>query len=684
MAREAGGQQRAADEGVRRHDAAAGAEGSPRHDTQVPQENVRNFCIVAHIDHGKSTLADRLLEVCGALEEGEAVEQVLDDMELERERGITIKASAVRLIYEADDGETYQLNLIDTPGHVDFTYEVSRSLSACEGAVLLVDVSQGVEAQTVANVYLALEEGLEIIPVANKIDIDGGEWGNGSDGSNGSGEWRVASEGNSKTVLGRSSQLATRNSQLPAPPQAGPGSRVRATIQEMTEAFAFQPDEILLTSGKTGEGVRELLEAIVKRIPPPKESAEAPLRALIFDSEFDVHQGVIAYVRIFEGRMRPGDEIAMMSSGKSFEVSNLGVFTPEMEAVSELRAGDVGYVTAGIKNVEDSRVGDTITSAEQPAAEPLPGYREVQPMVFCGLYPSENTEFQGLKDALDRLSLNDAALRYEREASAALGFGFRCGFLGLLHMEIVQERLEREYDLDLVATAPNVIYRVLLSDGQVIEVDNPAAFPERELVEAMEEPVIDATNMCPQKYVGRVIKVSDDRRGQFQKTEYLWADRVALHYRLPLAEIIVDYFDALKSATRGYATLDYELAGYQPDDLVKVDMLINGEPVDALAIICHREFAEQRGRAIARKLKEVIPRQLFEVRIQASIGRRIVASTRVRPLRKDVTGKLYGGDVTRKMKLLERQKKGKRRMKQIGEVHVPQEAFMSILRLGDQ
>jgi len=667
-------------------------------DTQVPQENVRNFCIVAHIDHGKSTLADRLLELCGAVAEGEGVEQMLDDMDLERERGITIKASAVRLIYEADDGETYQLNLIDTPGHVDFTYEVSRSLSACEGAVLLVDVSQGVEAQTVANFYLALEEGLDVIPGANKVDIDGGESGMGNGGTAngerhtaGNGEWGIGDgeTANGKRRTAGNGEWGIGNGET-ANGKAGPGPRVSATIQEMTEAFGFQPDEILLTSGKTGQGVRELLEAIVKRTPPPSGSAEAPLRALIFDSEFDVHQGVIAYVRVFEGRIRPGDEIQMMSGessrvsqDKSFEVAEVGVFTPQMQPVEELGAGEVGYLTAGIKDVKDSRVGDTITSATRPAAEPLPGYREVHPMVFCGLYPSDNTQYQALKDALDRLSLNDAALRYEREASAALGFGFRCGFLGLLHMEIVQERLEREYDLDLVTTAPNVIYRVLLSDGEVIEVDNPAAFPDRELVEAMEEPVIDATIMCPQKYVGRVIKVSDDRRGQFQKTEYLWADRVALHYRLPLAEIIVDYFDALKSATRGYATLDYELAGYQPDDLVKVDMLINGEPVDALAIICHREFAEQRGRAIARKLKEVIPRQLFEVRIQASIGRRIVASTRVRPLRKDVTGKLYGGDVTRKMKLLERQKKGKRRMKQIGEVHVPQEAFMSILRLGN-
>jgi len=599
---------------------------------RVPQQNVRNFCIVAHIDHGKSTLADRLLEVCGNVEE--AQEQMLDSMDLERERGITIKSSAVRLYYEADDGELYQLNLIDTPGHVDFSYEVSRSLQACEGAVVLVDVSQGVEAQTVANVYLALDAELEIVPVVNKVDL--------------------------------------------------PNIDPEMALAEMEDAFGFHRDEIILTSGKTGEGVHELLEAIVRRIPPPDEDAEAPLRAMIFDSEFDVHQGVIAYVRVFEGRIRPGEEIVMMSSGKRFEVSRTGVFSPAMVDVEELRAGDVGYVTAGIKGVTESRVGDTISSADRPAAEPLPGYREAQPMVFCGLYPVDNVDYEALKDALDRLSLNDAALSYDRETSAALGFGFRCGFLGLLHMEIVQERLEREYDLELVATAPSVVYRILLTDGQIVEVDNPAALPELDLIEAIEEPVVEATIMCPQKYVGQVIKVSDDRRGAYVRQEYLWGDRVALHYRLPLAEIVVDYFDALKSATRGYATLDYEHAGYVTEDLVKVEMLINGDPVDALAIICHRDFAESRGRMIARRLKEAIPRQLFEVRIQASIGSRIVASTRVAPLRRNVTEKCYGGDVTRKRKLLERQKEGKRRMKAIGNVEVPQEAFMSILRLGDE
>ncbi|NLO04911.1 MAG: elongation factor 4 [candidate division WS1 bacterium] len=599
---------------------------------RVPQENVRNFCIVAHIDHGKSTLADRLLEVCGNVEE--AGEQMLDTMDLERERGITIKSSAVRLLYEADDGELYQLNLIDTPGHVDFAYEVSRSLQACEGAVVLVDVSQGVEAQTVANVYLALEAELEIIPVINKIDV--------------------------------------------------PNVEPEMALKEMDDAFGFHPDEIVMTSGKSGVGVHELLEAIVKRVPAPDEDADAPLRAMIFDSEFDVHQGVIAYVRVFEGRVRPGDEIRMMSSGKRFDVSRTGFFSPAMVDVEELRAGDVGYITAGIKGVKDSRVGDTITCAKKGAEEPLPGYREAQPMVFCGLYPVDNADYEALKDALDRLSLNDAALKYDRETSAALGFGFRCGFLGLLHMEIVQERLEREYDLDLVATAPSVVYRITLTDGTFVEVDNPAQFPPRELIEVIEEPVVEANIMCPQRYVGQVIKVSDDRRGAYLKQEYIWGDRVALHYRLPLAEIVVDYFDALKSATRGYATLDYELAGYVPEDLTKVELMINGDPVDALAIICHRQFAESRGRVIARKLKEAIPRQLFEVRIQASIGSRVVASTRIAPLRRNVTEKCYGGDVTRKRKLLERQKEGKRRMKAIGNVQVPQEAFMSILRLNEE
>ncbi|MFO8081766.1 MAG: translation elongation factor 4 [Armatimonadota bacterium] len=598
---------------------------------RVPQENIRNFCIVAHIDHGKSTLADRLLEVCGNVEQ--AQEQMLDSMDLERERGITIKSSAVRLYYEADDGELYQLNLIDTPGHVDFAYEVSRSLQACEGAVVLVDVSQGVEAQTVANVYLALDAELEIIPVVNKIDI--------------------------------------------------PNIDPEMALEEIEDAFGYTREEVILTSGETGQGVHDLLEAVVKRVPAPDEDLDAPLRAMIFDSEFDVHQGVFAYLRVFEGSIKPGDEIMMMSTGKKFEVNRVGVFSPAMVDIDELRAGDVGYITAGIKGVTDSRVGDTITSAKRPAEEPLPGYREAQPMVFCGLYPVDNVDFEALKDALDKLSLNDAALTFERETSVALGFGFRCGFLGLLHMEIVQERLEREYDLDLVATAPSVVYRIMLTDGEIVEVDNPAQFPEREHIEMIEEPVVEATIMCPQKYVGRVMMVSEERRGAYLKQEYLWGDRIVLHYRLPLAEIIVDYFDALKSATRGYATLDYDMAGYSDEKLAKVEILINGEPVDALAIICHQDFAESRGRRIAKALKKEIPRQLFEVRIQASIGSRIVASTRIPPLRRNVTEKCYGGDVTRKRKLLERQREGKRRMKAVGNVEVPQEAFMSILRLGD-
>jgi GTP-binding protein LepA len=595
------------------------------------QDHIRNFCIIAHIDHGKSTLADRLLERTGAISEREMKDQVLDTMDLERERGITIKASAVRLHYTARDGETYTLNLIDTPGHVDFQYEVSRALHACEGAVLLVDVSQGVEAQTVANAYLATAEGLEIIPVVNKIDL----------------------------------------------PLFDP----HTVAEEIETDLGLPAEEVLFTSGKTGEGVEELLEAIVQRIPCPKGSPDEPLRALIFDSEFDQHRGVIAYVRVENGTVQKGDPILMMATGKEFEVTEVGVFTPRMQPVEQLSAGDVGYLMANIKGVKDARVGDTITNARRPAAEPFPGYRPAKPMVFCGLYPTDNADYKALQDALDKLSLNDAALKYEPETSAALGFGFRCGFLGLLHMEIVQERLEREYDLDLVATAPSVVYRVLTTSGEVLEVENPAQVPPAGEIELLEEPIVQATIMVPQKYVGPCMTLSDERRGVFEKMDYLYGDRVALHYKLPLAEIIVDYFDALKSVSRGYATLDYELAGYQASDLVKVDILINGDYVDALAIITHRQFAESRGRAICRKLKETIPRQLFEVRIQAAIGGRIIASTRNAPLRKDVLEKCYGGDITRKRKLLEKQKAGKKRMKQVGVVEVPQEAFLSVLRL---
>ncbi len=596
----------------------------------IRQEQIRNFSIIAHIDHGKSTLADRLLEACGAIDERAMRDQVLDDMDLERERGITIKASAITLQYSADDGEQYMLNLIDTPGHVDFSYEVSRALHACEGAILLVDVSQGVEAQTVANAYLALDQGLELIPVISKIDL--------------------------------------------------PHVDRQHAVSGVEEAFSFLEEEIVFTSGKTGAGVRELLQAIVERLPPPQGEAEAPLRALIFDSKFDPHRGVIVYLRLFEGTVKPGDRIMMMFSGKTFQVSEVGLFAPEMRPVPELYAGQVGYLTAVIKGVKDSRVGDTITHADCPAKEPLPGYREVQPMVFAGLYPVESVDYVALQDALDRYALNDPSFVYEKETSAALGFGFRCGFLGLLHMEIVQERLEREYDLDLITTAPSVRYRVYRSDDEVREVENPANFPDPAEIEKIEEPVILAEITCPHKYVGLCMELAENRRGEYLETEYLDGSRVRIKYRLPLAEAIVDFFDDLKSVSRGYAGLDYELAGYQAGKLVKVDIFINGEPVDALSFITHRQHAEHRGRVVLRKLRQEIPKQMFEVRLQAGIGRRIVASERIAPLRKDVLEKCYGGDVTRKRKLLERQKAGKRRMKQIGSVEVPQEAFMAVLR----
>lgn len=595
------------------------------------QEHIRNFSIVAHIDHGKSTLADRMLEATGAISERDMREQVLDDMDLERERGITIKASAVRMEYIASDGQTYELNLIDTPGHVDFAYEVSRALHACESAVLLVDVSQGVEAQTLANAYMAMDEGLALIPVVSKIDLE----------------------------------------------QFDP----QTATEQLEETFGFTPEQIVFTSGKTGQGVDDLLEAIVQCTPAPAGDPHAPLKALIFDSEFDPHRGVIAYVRVFEGTLKPGDDILMMATGKEFEVNEVGVFRPQRQAVEQLSAGEVGYLAAGIKDVKNSRVGDTITSAQRPVAQPLAGYREVRPMVFCGLYSADNAQYQALKDALEKFSLNDAAFRYEPETSVALGFGFRCGFLGLLHMEIAQERLEREYGLDLVATAPSVEYRILTRSGEVLEVENPAHFPDPTQIELIEEPIVHARITCPYQYVGPCMELSENYRGQFIDTDYREGQRVIIEYNLPLAEIVVDYFDNLKSATRGYATLDYEPAGYQEADLVKLDILVNGDPVDALTIITHREFAERRGRTVIEKLREVIPRQLFEVRLQASIGKRVIAAERIPPLRKDVIEKLYGGDVTRKRKLLEKQKMGKKRMKQIGQVEIPQEAFMSILRI---
>lgn len=595
------------------------------------QDRIRNFCIIAHIDHGKSTLADRILEYTGALSEREMVEQVLDQMDIERERGITIKLQAVRLQYRAQNGETYILNLIDTPGHVDFTYEVSRSLAACEGAILVVDASQGIEAQTLANVYLALENDLEIIPVINKIDL----------------------------------------------PSAEPG-RVKKEIEEV---IGLDASEAILVSAKAGIGIEEVLEAVVKRIPPPKGEENLPLRALIFDSHFDSYKGAISYIRVVEGAITKGMKIKMMSTNRVFEVTEVGVFTPALKVVDRLIAGEVGYVAASIKNVKDTRVGDTITDAEKPASEPLPGYRQVTSMVFCGLYPVETNDYADLRDALEKLKLNDASLRYEPETSAALGFGFRCGFLGLLHMEIVQERLEREYGLQLITTAPSVVYQIVKTSGEVLMVDNPAAWPPAGEIQAVKEPYVKATIMVPSEYVGAIMELSQEKRGTFLDMQYVSVNRVMLTYELPLSEIIYDFFDQLKSRTKGYASLDYELTDYKESDLVKLDILLNGELVDALSFIVHRERAYYRGRALVEKLRGLIPRQLFEVPIQAAIGNKVIARETVKAKRKDVLAKCYGGDITRKRKLLEKQKEGKKRMKQVGSVEVPQEAFMAVLRI---
>lgn len=597
----------------------------------MQQKNIRNFSIIAHIDHGKSTLADRLIERTGAIAAREMEAQVLDSMDLERERGITIKAQTVRLQYTAKDGEVYELNLIDTPGHVDFTYEVSRSLAACEGALLVVDATQGVEAQTLANVYMALEHDLEIIPVINKIDL----------------------------------------------PSADP-DKVKKEIEDV---IGLDASDAVLASAKTGLGIDEILEAIVARIPPPKGDVKAPLRALIFDSYFDSYKGVIAHIRLMDGEIRKGMALKMMATGKVFEVTDVGCFRPAPTEVSMLGPGDVGFVAGSLKNVRDVRVGDTVTTAASPAAEPLPGYRGVTPMVYCGLYPVDSADYDSLKDALEKLQLNDAALVFEPETSIALGFGYRCGFLGLLHMDVVQERLEREYHLQLITTAPSVIYHVYQTDGTMIAVDNPAKLPPPQKIDHLEEPYVKATIIVPNDYVGAVMQVSQDKRGEYKSMDYLDVNRVMLIYHIPLSEIIYDYFDQLKSQTRGYASLDYELAGYQAAKLVKLDILLNGEPVDALSTIVFAEQAAYRGRLLAAKLREIIPKQMFEIPIQAAVGSKIVARENVRAFRKDVLAKCYGGDISRKRKLLEKQKEGKKRMKAVGSVEVPQEAFMAVLKL---
>jgi len=599
--------------------------------TDTPVLRLRNFCIIAHIDHGKSTLADRLLQVTGTVDERQMREQFLDNMDLERERGITIKLQAARMNYQARDGQTYVLNLIDTPGHVDFSYEVSRSLAACEGALLVVDASQGVEAQTLANVYMALEHDLEIIPVINKIDL--------------------------------------------------PGANPERVKQEIEDVIGLDCSQAILASAKEGIGIEDILEAVVQRIPPPKDRRDQPLRALIFDSYYDSYRGVVVYVRVMDGRVKKGDRIRLMMSGKEYEVDELGVMSPQQVPVADLQAGEVGYLTAAIKTVEDARVGDTITLADAPAAEPLPGYKEAKPMVFCGLFPINADDYADLRDALAKLKLNDAALHYEPETSSAMGMGFRCGFLGLLHMEIVQERLEREYHLELVATAPSVVYRVVLNDNSVIEVDNPGELPAPNERRQIEEPYVRVEMITPEAYVGTLMELAQSRRGEFQDMRYLTPERAVLVYEIPLSEVVTDFFDQMKSRSRGYASMEYQWAGYRPNDLVKLDILINDEPADALATIVHRDKAYQVGRALVQKLKELIPRHQFRVPIQAAIGSRVIASESIAPLRKNVLAKCYGGDVTRKRKLLEKQKEGKKRMKALGSVDVPQEAFMAVLKL---
>ena len=596
-------------------------------------KKIRNFCIIAHIDHGKSTIADRLIEYTGTLQKREMEAQVLDSMDLERERGITIKAQSVRILYKAQDGEEYTLNLIDTPGHVDFSYEVSRSLAACEGALLVVDAAQGVEAQTLANVYLALEHDLEIIPVINKIDL----------------------------------------------PSADP-DRVKHEIEDI---IGLDASEAVLCSAKSGIGIPDILEAIVNKVPAPPDKSDEPTRALIFDSRFDAYKGAIAYVRVKEGTIKTKDTIRMMHDNKDFDVTELGIFTPNLVPVQELPCGSVGCIAASIKNVADCHVGDTVTLADNPAPEPLPGYRKAVSMVYCGLYPTDSKDYENLRDALEKLQLNDAALEYEAETSLALGFGFRCGFLGLLHMDVIQERLEREYNLSLITTAPSVNYKVYKTNGEMLEVDNPAKLPPPTEIDYIEEPYVKATTIVPKDFVGTIMELSQDKRGEYQSMEYLDETRVSVVYHLPLSEIIYDYFDKLKSATKGYASLDYELIGYKQSPMVKMDILLNGDPVDALSIIVHKDRAATRGRALAEKLKELIPRQMFEIPIQAAVGTKIVARETVKAWRKDVLAKCYGGDISRKRKLLEKQKAGKKRMQSVGSVEIPQEAFMAILKVED-
>jgi GTP-binding protein LepA len=600
---------------------------------RVRIDRIRNFCIVAHIDHGKSTLADRLLEHTGTLQQRQMKEQVLDSNELERERGITIKLHAVRMLYQGSAGGPYEFNLIDTPGHVDFTYEVSRSLAACEGALLVVDASQGVQAQTLSNLFLAMDAGLEIIPVLNKIDL--------------------------------------------------PGAEPERRRDELVELLGVDPEDVLLVSAKTGIGIEELLQAIVERIPPPEGDPNAPLRALIFDSYYDQYQGAIPQIRIMDGVVRPGMRITFGAAPATYEVDEVGYMRLGRSPTAALGPGEVGYLSAAIKRIGDTRVGDTVLDADRRASELLPGYRDVKPMVFSGLYPTDSAQYEDLRDALERLKLNDASLQYEPESSTALGFGFRCGFLGLLHLEIIQERLEREFGLDLITTVPNVEYHVVLTDGHELAVENPTALPDRSKIARIEEPYVRARIMCPTEYIGNVQKLCHERRGEFISMQYIDTTRVEFGYELPLAEVVLDFYDRLKGSTRGYASLDWEFKEYRPNSLVRLDMMINGDPIDAFSVIIHEDKAYEYGRAIAEKLRELIPRQLFEVAIQATIGNRIIARESIRAMRKNVTAKCYGGDISRKRKLLEKQKEGKRRMKQVGSVEIPQEAFLAVLKVGE-